>query len=157
MVVASGATSGHYALVSVVGSVRVRAIDAQVCIVHPRWQDYPEFESDSSAVAFRADSLIDPDSGEYPGFAVRTRCDAGDDPSTFVRVDVTIDERPAAMIKLLSSVLYVGEFGVEYGNERGQLSHADVASGRWPIEIWANAATPVDVDHVIFVLTQTSA
>ena len=80
--------TGQSGLVSVLASVEVVPIHAQVCLLEATWQDYPQWESGDEAVAFKSPSLVDPDRPPYPGFAVATRSDLSDGHASQVLVEL---------------------------------------------------------------------
>ena len=123
-----------------------------VALLDATWQDYPRWESDDDAVAFKAPSLTDPDSPPYPGFAVATRPHSDSDRAQVVRVELWAGRSPHGLRLLHSSVLYVGGAGVELGNAENSLIHAEVPAGDWDIEIWVDSDRDHAVRRVAFVL-----
>jgi hypothetical protein len=117
----------------------------------PIWQ-----HSGDEPVAFTAPSLTHPDSPPFPGFAVATRPDFRGGESQDVAVLVQVGERPDLTL-IHMSVLYVGRAGVKVGNTDSGLTHINLRTGDWPIEIWVDATDPAEVSCVVFVLTEPSA
>lgn len=98
--------------------IDVTPLSAQVAILDATWQDYPQWDDEQVWVAFRAESLVDPDSPPYPGIAVATRGDLGADGPRQVRVEVWFRGTPAGLRCIHETVLSVGLDGVLVGNEQ---------------------------------------
>jgi hypothetical protein len=135
-------------------SAELAPAHAQVCIVNSAWQDYPQWTTGGEAVAYRANSLVDPDNPPFPGFAVATRPDAGPGSSGQVLVQVLRDEVPSNLVLIHRSQLYISDQGVDVGNVESGLVHVDLPRGTWGLEIWTDSERPADVSRVTFVLAQ---
>jgi len=134
-------------------SREVSPIAAQVCILDSECQFYPSWDSGEEPVAYRTFGLVDPDNPPYPGFAVATRPDLGPPPCGPVVVAVLRDEVPPDLTLIHSSVLYVGDHGVDVGNEQSGLTGVDLPRGCWPLQIWTDSTTTAEVGRVTFVVS----
>ena len=133
--------------------IDVEPVESQVAIVDATWQGYPRWGAGDHWVAFRADSLVDPESPPYPGIAVATQPDIGPAGPQKVRVEVCRGEVPEGLRFVHRTVLYVGGHGVEVGNENRQLTRLSLRPGEHPLEVWVDGASPEHVSRVAFVLT----
>jgi hypothetical protein len=133
--------------------VDVTPLYAQVAILDATWQDYPEWDDGQEWVAFRAESLIDPDNPPYPGIAVATRSDIGADGPCQVRVEVWSGGTPDGLRLIHETVLTIGIHGVLVGNDQSQdMTELALPEGDYPLQIWVDADTPGLVSRVIFLL-----
>lgn len=143
---------GHSARV-LLASKEVWPMHAQVCILNSAWQDYPQWTTGGEAVAYRAESLVDPDRPPFPGFAVATRPDVGPGSAGPVLVEVMRDEVPADLTLVHQSSLYISDGGVKVGNEESGLLAVDLPRGTWALQIWVDSQVPAEVSRVTFVVT----
>jgi hypothetical protein len=133
-------------------SLDVGPLHAQVALLDATWQDYPEWDIGDEEVAYRASSLMHPESPPYPGFAVATRPDFDNGKPQKVRVELWIEDHPATLRLIHVNRLYVGRAGVEIGSDADSIV-VDVPPGDWQIEIWVDGAQPSSVARVVFALT----
>jgi hypothetical protein len=134
--------------------VDVLPYEAQVALVHAAWQDYPRWEPGDKWVAYRAPSLIHPDSPPYPGVAVATRDAAGPDGPLQVRVEVWAEDEPPGLRCVHETVLAVGSQGVNVGNvyASGGSQRLMLARGAYPLKVLVDADRPDQVSRVAFVI-----
>jgi hypothetical protein len=143
------------------GVPMLKAIDVtphhgQVALLDATWQDYPEWEAGNETVAYKAESLIDPDSPPYPGFAVAARSDPRERRAT-VKVELWASDRPFGLRLIHESVLSVGRAGVVIGDDGYSMLNVEVPTGKWAIEIWTDADHPSEASRVVFVLPDLPA
>lgn len=138
--------------------IDVSPLYAQVAILDATWQDYPEWDDGQEWVAFRAESLIDPDNPPYPGVAVATRGDIGTDGPCQVRVEVWSGGTPDGLRRIHKTVLSIGIHGVLVGNDQSNdMTELVLPEGNYPLEIWVDAETPDLVSRVVFLLGSPSS
>ncbi len=127
--------------------------EAEVCIIHAAWQDYPRWEPESSWVAFRAPSLSHPDSPPYLGIVVATRDVNGHDGPQEVRVEVWTEDEPAGLHCVHQTVLAVGSVGVDIGNHHGGgKARLMLARGDYSLRVLVDGARPEEVTRVVFLI-----
>src|SRR5712691_12593953 len=113
---------------------------AQVGIVHAAWQDYPEWMPDNAWVAFRARSLIHPDTPPYSGIVVATRGLASPHGPRRVRVEVWEEDEPTSLRCVHETVLAVGSVGVNVGDHfGGGRERLMLVRGDYPLRVLVDA------------------
>src|SRR3954451_13734474 len=127
--------------VSVLASVEILPLHAQVALLDASWQDYPEWQDGNEDVAVGSG-----------GFAVATRPDVDDLATGTVRVDVQIDGQPDGMRLVHNGAMTVGAKGILVGNFEAGVMPIELPPGPWAVEIWVDAERPHLVSHVVFVV-----